>query len=80
MSMDTEDTLLETYNAASDFAAAKIADGAHAHEVAAALVALGASIYKTTMAPEDFDTMMAAIYNQRHRVQRLVDTPSQTLN
>jgi hypothetical protein len=48
--------------------------------VAAALVALGASIYKTTMSPENYDTMMTAIYDQRHLVQSLVDAPSMTLN
>ena len=78
--MNTKDTLEQTYHAVSDFAASKVAGGAHPHEVAAALVALGASIYKTTMSPKNYDTMMTAIYDQRHLVQSLVDAPSMTLN
>jgi len=77
--MDSKDTLDETYNDISDLASGKIASGRSPFEVAAALVTIGASIYRTTLNEEDYNLMMDAISNNRNMVQRLARVDVATL-
>jgi translation initiation factor 2 alpha subunit (eIF-2alpha) len=79
MSMDTKDTLDETYNDISEFAALKMAAGRSPFEVAAALVAIGASIYRTTLNEADYNLMMDAISTNREAVQKLAQVEAHTL-
>jgi hypothetical protein len=73
MSMDTKDTLDLTYNEFSDFAASKLLQGRTPFEIAAAMMALGAAIYKTTLSEDDFNAMMDAVSLNRDMVQRFED-------
>jgi len=79
MSMDTKDTLDETYNDISDFVALKLAAGRSAFEIAAALVTIGASIYRTTLNEEDYNVMMDTISTNRNAVQKLAQVEVHTL-
>lgn len=68
-----KDTLDLTYNEVSDFAAQKIAEGRAAFEVAAALVTIGISIYKTTLSAADFNSMMDTVSESRDKITKLTD-------
>lgn len=78
MSMET-DMLNETYDAVLVKATDLIQGGADVHVVAAALVTVGASLYRTTMTDADYDCMMTAVYDQRALVQRLTTNDHATL-
>lgn len=78
MSMET-DMLNETYDAVLVKATDLIRKGVDPHVIAAALVAVGASIYRTTMTDADYDSMMTAVYDQRALVQRLTTNEHATL-
>ena len=77
--MNTKDTLDETYNDISEFATIKLAAGRSPFEVAAALVTIGASIYRTTLNEEEYNLMMDAISNNRGMVQKLAQVEVATL-
>lgn len=74
-----KDTLNDTYDAVLLKTTDLIREGVDPHVVAAALVAVGASIYRTTMTDADYDCMMTAVYDQRDLVQRLTVTDAATL-
>jgi len=74
-----KDTLNDTYDAVLLKTTDLIREGVDPHVVAAALVAVGASIYRTTMTDADYDCMMTAVYDQRDLVQRLTVSDSATL-
>ena len=74
-----KDTLNDTYDAVLLKTTDLIREGVDPHVVAAALVAVGASIYRTTMTDADYDSMMTAVYDQRALVQRLTTNEHATL-
>lgn len=71
--MNTKDTLEQTYQDVLAFASVKVAEGRTPFEVAAALVTIGASIYRTTLNESEYELMMDAISTSRDRVQKLVE-------
>ena len=71
--------LNDTYSAVLIKATELIKGGVDPLVVAAALVSLGASIYKTTLTDADFDLMMDTVSNLRGQVQKLVPTQAATL-
>lgn len=78
MNMET-DMLDETYYAVLAKVTDLIAKGADNHVVAAALIGIGASIYRTTMTDTDYNSMMTAIYDHRALVQRLTTNEQATM-
>lgn len=72
---DSEMTSEETYGEVLNRAASLIVDkNANPLAVAAALVSIGASIYRTTLYDEDYHTMMQEIYNSRGQIPRFTPT------
>ena len=74
----TDQQLNDTYSTVLIKATELIKNGVDPLVVAAALVSLGASIYKTSLSATDFDLMMDAVSNLRDQVQKL--TPAATEN
>lgn len=75
----TDRELNDTYSTVLIKATELIKDGVDPLVVAAALMSLGASIYKTTLTEVDFDLMMDAVSNLRAQVPKLVPTETATL-
>lgn len=70
--MESNDEILtKTYNDITALCLQLIRDGVDPLIVAAALVSLGASIYKTTLSEEDFNLMMDSVSDLRDQIQRL---------
>lgn len=67
----TDQELMNTYGTVLVKATDLIKGGVDPLVVAAALVSLGASIYKTTLSEEDFNLMMDSVSNLRDQVQKL---------
>jgi hypothetical protein len=73
MSMNTEDTTDQTYSEIADKSADLVAKGRDPLEVAAALMALGAKIYRTELDDHGYNTMMDAVSYHRHCVSSFLD-------
>jgi len=67
----TDQELNDTYSAVLIKATELIKNGVDPLVVAAALVSLGASIYKTSLNEVDFNCMMDAVSDLRDQVQKL---------
>ena len=76
--MTTDDELNNTYATVLVKATDLIKGGIDPLVVAAALVSLGASIYKTTLSEEDFNLMMDSVSNLRDQVQKLTASTADT--
>lgn len=70
--MESNDEILtKSYNDITALSLQLIRDGVDPLIVAAALISLGASIYKTTLSEEDFNLMMDSVSDLRDQIQRL---------
>lgn len=72
MTDPSEDDLKHTYAELTNEAARLVREGSDPLVTAAALMSLGASIYKTILNEEEFDTMMDTVSALRGQVQRFV--------
>ena len=66
-----DEELTQTYAEVTSLATKLVQQGVDPLVVAAALMSMGASIYKTSLSDIDFNLMMDAVSNLRDQVQKL---------
>jgi hypothetical protein len=70
------DNLKSFYDEVFTLSVKRMTEGVTLLEVAAALSAISMRLYRTNMDDENFEQMMTAIYESRHRVESLVERPT----